>query len=299
MTSRARGHGNQSQRQTNNSNTSDAPSTANTVQLTLAAANSNSLNTQGPPAWFSAEMKKFADTIQTSVTTRLHEVDAALEKMSEAITVTNNKVTALETKCTEYETTAVDLRQGLTELEQQHRKEVMELREKLDDYENRQRRNNLRIVGFPLGVEGGKAEEFLEKWIPELLELTSPIEIERAHRAQQRRRGEQGAPRAFVLKLLRYRDVTRILDAARKKGEINYGNSKIMIFPDLSPRLHQKRMAFVPLKKQLRQAGVKYGMLYPAILRVDTRSGGTKSFESAEAATSFLQREYPEVFPAR
>ena len=89
--------------------------------------------------------------------------------------------------------------------------------------------------------------------------------------------------------------MTRILDAARKKKELSYGNSKIMIFPDLSPTLHQKRMAFNPLKKQLRQAGVKYGMLYPATFRVDLRSGGSKSFTSVEAAHSFLRREYSEV----
>lgn len=173
---------------------------------------------------------------------------------------------------------------------------MTEFRDKLDDYENRQRRQNLRVVGFPLGVEGANAVDFLEKWLLETLGHCSPIEIERAHRALQRRPSVQGAPRAFVLKLLRYRDVTRILDAARKRGELQYGNSRIMIFPDLSPMLHQKRMAFTPLKKQLRQAGVKYGMLYPAILRVDMRSGGTKSFDSAETASSFLQREYPEIF---
>lgn len=76
-------------------------------------------------------------------------------------------------------------------------------------------RKNLRVVGFPFGVEGANAVDFLEKWLPEILGLSSPIEIERAHRTLQRCPSEQGAPRAFVPKLLRYRAVTRILDAAR------------------------------------------------------------------------------------
>jgi len=155
------------------------------------AAN-DTLQTSEPPSWFSDEMQKFVATIQTSITTQLHQVDAALEKMSEAMHLTNTKVTALEAKCTDYEATAVDLRQELTELEQKHQKEVMKLRDKLDDYENRQRRKNLRIVGFPLGVEGANAVDFLEKWLPEILGLP----------------GSLGVPRAFVLKLLRYRDVT-------------------------------------------------------------------------------------------
>ena len=76
---------------------------------------------------------------------------------------------------------------------------------------------------------------FLEKWLPEILGPSGSIEVERAHRTLQRRPSEQGAPRAFVLKLLRYRDVTQILDAAHKKGELWYGNSKIMIFPTSRP----------------------------------------------------------------
>lgn len=296
-TPRVRGQGNHEKKPTNNPKDPKVPAPAsNKPELTPVMAASDTLQTSEPPPWFSAEMQKFAATIQTSITTRLHQVDAALEKMSEAIHSTNAKVTVLEAKCSDYESTAVDLRQGLKELERAHQKEVMELKDKLDDYENRQRRKNLRIVGFPHGVEGTNAVDFLEKWLPEILGLPGPIEIERAHRALQRRPSEQGAPRAFVLKLLRYRDVTQILDAARKRGELRYGNSKIMIFPDLSPRLHQRRMTFTPLKKQLRQAGVKYGMMYPATLRVDMRSGGTKSFDSAEAASSFLHREYPEVF---
>lgn len=215
--------------------------------------------------------------------------------MSEAIHSTSTKVTALEAKCYDYEAAAVDLRHGLTAGTEISKRSGGAER-KLDDYENRQHRKNLRIAGFPHGAEGANAVDFLERWLPEILGLPGPIEIERAHRTLQRRPSEQGAPRAFVLKLLRYRDMTQILDAARKKGELRYGNSKIMIFPDLSPRLHQRRMTFTPLKKQLRQAGVKYGMMYTATLRVDMRSGGTKSFDSAEAASSFLLREYSEIF---
>lgn len=191
----------------------------------------------------------------------------------------------------------MDLRQGLAELEQKHLNDVTELRDKLDDYENRQRRKNLRIVGFRLGVEGNDAVAFLEQHLADILGLDGPIEIERAHRMLQRHPAEQGIPRAFVLKLLRFKDVTQIMEAARKKKDLVYGNSRIMIFPDLSPALHKRRMAFATLKKQLQQAGVRYGMMYPATFRVDTRAGGTESFNSAEAASSFLWRVPGHILP--
>lgn len=76
---------------------------------------------------------------------------------------TNTRVIALEAKCSKCEATVVDLHLGLTELDQKHQKDVTDLRDKLDEYENRQRRKNLRIVGFPLGVEGDNAVGFLEK----------------------------------------------------------------------------------------------------------------------------------------
>lgn len=75
-----------------------------------------------------------------------------------------------------------------------------------------------------------------------------------------------------------------------------HGNSKIMIFPDLSPTLHKKRMAFSALKSRLHQGNVKYGMFYPATLKVDTRSGATQAFDSVDAAERFLRREYPDMF---
>ena len=74
---------------------------------------------------------------------------------------------------------------------------------------------------------------------------------------------QAGCTQGFVFKLLRYRDVTRILDAARQKP-LSHATSK--------------ENGLDSLKKQHQQAGAKYGMLYPAILGVDMHSAGTKSF---------------------
>ncbi|KAJ7997132.1 hypothetical protein DPEC_G00225790 [Dallia pectoralis] len=61
-----------------------------------------------------------------------------------------------------------------------------------------------------------------------------------------------------------------VVEAARRNENLLYGNSKIMVFPDLSPLLYARRKAFNPLKRKLRQAGVKYGMFFPATIKVDT-----------------------------
>ena len=100
-------------------------------------------------------MEKFAATVQTSITTWLHQVDAALEKMSEAIHTTNMKINALAVNCSEYETSAVDPHRGLTELERRQQKEMTELRDKLDDNENRQCRKKPKSCGIPVGSRRG------------------------------------------------------------------------------------------------------------------------------------------------
>ncbi|KAK1876910.1 LINE-1 retrotransposable element ORF1 protein [Dissostichus eleginoides] len=59
------------------------------------------------------------------------------------------------------------------------------LKMKVQNQENRGRRNNLRLIGLPEKVEGQDAGAFLEQWLPRVLGTdtctTLPV-IERAHR---------------------------------------------------------------------------------------------------------------------
>ena len=108
-------------------------------------ASSDMLQTSEPPPWFSSEMKRFTDTIETSIKTQIHKVDVAVGKLVDAMALTQTRVTAVETKCSEYEATVVDLRQTLAEQEEKHQTELIELRSKLEQYENKQRSRNLRL----------------------------------------------------------------------------------------------------------------------------------------------------------
>lgn len=59
--------------------------------------------------------------------------------------------------------------------------DVGQIWDKLEDMENRSRRNNVRFVGFPEGREGGDKVRFLEELLPNLLGIEGRREIERAH----------------------------------------------------------------------------------------------------------------------
>lgn len=67
------------------------------------------------------------------------------------------------------ESALMDLRQDILEKDEQHTDAILQLEMKLDDYENRQRRKNLRISGLPEGIEGQDAIAFLQEWLPKTL----------------------------------------------------------------------------------------------------------------------------------
>lgn len=58
------------------------------------------------------------------------------------------------------------------------------LKLKVDDFEGRSRRNNIKIIAIPDHEEGGKPTEFVETLIPKLLgegSFRAPVVIDRAH----------------------------------------------------------------------------------------------------------------------
>lgn len=57
--------------------------------------------------------------------------------------------------------------------------QVKKLMDKVDDMENKNRLNNLRLVGLPEREEWGDECAFLEAWIPKILEMDSSTTIYR------------------------------------------------------------------------------------------------------------------------
>ncbi len=118
----------------------------------------------------------------------------ALRKLREDIQATNNSVkelreefeamaaTAKQTRdrVDSVQATAREDRNAVTDL----RNQLERLTEKMTDMEDKSRRNNIRLVGLPEGMEGSDVAGFLRinlsKWIPSLKGRN--IEIDRAHR---------------------------------------------------------------------------------------------------------------------
>ncbi|XP_016355516.1 uncharacterized protein LOC107698895 [Sinocyclocheilus anshuiensis] len=109
----------------------------------------------------------------------------------------------------------------LTQLEQMQRK--------CNDV--RSRRNNVRLVNLPTGMEGddpvGFLQKMLPKWIPD---LSCPIEIDRAHRVYSNSNSPR--PRSLIFRLLRCPDRQAILQGARKAKPTLPGGARLEFYAD-------------------------------------------------------------------
>uniref|UniRef100_H2ZSN9 L1 transposable element RRM domain-containing protein n=1 Tax=Latimeria chalumnae TaxID=7897 RepID=H2ZSN9_LATCH len=174
--------------------------------------------------------------------------------------------------------------------------DITSLRNRLNDQENRARRNNVRILGFPEGVEKGNPARFLGEVLPVLLKLPegTDFSIERAHHSLAPMPAPGQRPRPLVVKFLRFPVKELLLKAAWELGKVDWDGHNIMFFPDLSKALQDRRRLFLQVKKTLRDKDIKYGLFYPAMLRI-THNGKTSSFGTAEDVEKFAKTLPPTV----
>lgn len=81
------------------------------------------------------------------------------------------------------------------------------LKAKTTDLESRSRRNNIRIIGLPESVEGLRPTVFFSELLLEIMGeevLTSPPELDRAHRAIVAKPMQGGKPRVVIVWFHRY-----------------------------------------------------------------------------------------------
>uniref|UniRef100_H3AGF8 L1 transposable element RRM domain-containing protein n=1 Tax=Latimeria chalumnae TaxID=7897 RepID=H3AGF8_LATCH len=150
------------------------------------------------------------------------------------------------------------------------KKQVEQLKMRLDNQENRSRCNNLRFLGFPEHVEQDNLVKFLQKTLPTLLQPSTDtdLEIEQAHRSLGPKPAPGQRPRTFVVRFLRFPLKEKTFSLVRNAGKLEWQGHHIQIFPDLSKELQDQRQQFMQVKKKFRNLGIRYGLYYPAVLRI-------------------------------
>ncbi|KAJ1214873.1 hypothetical protein NDU88_002484 [Pleurodeles waltl] len=95
--------------------------------------------------------------------------------------------------------------------------DLLYLRSKITDLEDRSRRENIRLFGFPENEEGPDVQAFLGSILPKLTSLTFhlPLEFQRAHRVGPKRPDGASRPRPIISCLLHHAQTRQLLRAAR------------------------------------------------------------------------------------
>lgn len=250
--------------------------------------------TEGPET-ASTEQGNFAALMQaitgcqsslSILTTKIDTVQLEIGLIRQDFEKVRQRVTEVERRVGDTEDTVRDHSASLHTLQVR----VKHLEAKAEDSENRNRRNNLRIIGLPEGSEGSDTSAYTERLLRSLFPQAafSPhFAVERAHRMPPTRGPPGTPPRTFIFRLLNFRDRDLILREARKMADIRHEATRLMFFPDFSADTQRQRKSFDAVKQALRAKAIRYSMLFPARLRV--QDGETvRFFTSPNEASHWL-----------
>ncbi|KAF4075582.1 hypothetical protein AMELA_G00235910 [Ameiurus melas] len=224
----------------------------------------------------------------------------------EDLAVIRRSVTAIEIKFSDIVTRVADAEKRIEYLESSERalsanppvtkRDLEKIFERLEDLENRSRRNNLRIIGVPEYEEGRDMVKFLHELFPSLLDITGhKLEIERAYRVPAWRSGEGDRLRPILARFLRSFDKDLVLCQARSKGRLSWKNHNIFFFPNFANSTREKHDRFKECKKVLHQQRLKDTV--PVLFRIhfhqsDHQSKSSNSILNIDCKTT-TQVEVP------
>lgn len=196
-----------------------------------------------------SEMKTFFSSKLDGVLTAINDIKKDIHDFGGRLTEAEQRIS-----------TAEDNIDAVQKNVRAHGSQIELLSSRLDDLENRHRRNNLWLVNLPEKAEGTNAVKFLEEWLLEVFgtSLPSPVIIERAHRIGRPPAAEQRYPRVLIMKFLNFCDRQRVIEAARKMKTVLYQQHKVMFFPDFSMEVRKQRRQFDSVKKRLQELNIDY-----------------------------------------
>ena len=212
----------------------------------------------------------------TSVTEEMRKENATsstpIDGLEEEANVQANRVVALEAKVNTLST------------------QVARLTDKTEDLESRQRRDNCRLIGVEEGLGNIRPESAVAVLLKEALALDYTPTLDRVHRSLQPRPKDGDAPRPIIIKFHYFQEKVDILRKAMGAGPITHKGKRFYIYPDYSAAVRKKRAAFIEGRGLLRRcAGMKYGLLYPATLKITSPAGEQGSFDDPIKAKHYIE----------
>ncbi|CAH2325024.1 Hypothetical predicted protein [Pelobates cultripes] len=188
-------------------------------------------------------------------------------------------------------TTALQLTK-IQSLQQTHNEAILFLQRKIEDLDNRGRRNNLRIRGLPEAPDGESENVTLTltSLFNKLLNRPhdTSINFDRAHRAVRPKALPNEKPRDVICRLHHYPLKETILQKAKQLREIIHTDHKILIFQDLAQSTLIARSALRPDTSALTERNIRFRWSFPFALLVN-RQGTTHTISTPADVLTFQQ----------
>lgn len=190
--------------------------------------------------------------VPTAIRAMMSQLDLLAEKASD----TNDKVSAL----LGLQDRVLSLERGWEEARSVNlelRKTITLMEEKIDDLENRERRNNLLFFGFEEAAweTWDQTLRFVEESVARTMGITiSSSDIERAHRLGRR---IQGKTRPIIVKFSSFRTKLEILRRAGALRGTGFG-----VAEDFSKLVREQRRGLLPFYREARDAGRVAKLMY-------------------------------------
>lgn len=195
--------------------------------------------------------------------------------------VLERRISAVEASCTT---------QANTILNQQLR---------LEEMEDRSRRNNLRLRGLPEATGAEDLTATIMAIFRDLMGELYPnsLSFDRIHRALGPRSTDLERPRDVICRIHQYAQKEMILRAAWEKGNMEFDGACIRIMPDLSRPTLQRRALLRPVLEAARRSGATYRWGFPisVIVKKAQHSFTLRNPTDLPALFTFLEIEPVEV----
>lgn len=242
-------------------------------------------------------LAKIDEKMEVQTADIISQMDQLREEWRSGMDNVNGRADALEQQflqleeaTSEHSTIISTLEREVTEM----KKDIVKLKARNEDLENRSRRCNLRIIGVKEGREDVKgALNYVSQMLGETLELEKAPLLDRAHRALRNvEQGEEASsPRTFILRCHYFQEKKAILDKVGGKLLRTTDGDDIRIFPDYSYEVSKRRAKFNDVKKMLRDAKIdklRFGVMYPAELKITLPDGTVEKFIDPRKAKVYV-----------
>ncbi|KAJ1186704.1 hypothetical protein NDU88_003485 [Pleurodeles waltl] len=152
----------------------------------------------------------------TAINRRIEGMDASISSLTLETKSMRSHIAGFQSRVTGLEHRMGTLEVHVTTV-QDRDQDLLYLRSKITDLEDRSRRDNIRLFGFPENEEGPDVQAFLGYILPKLTSLTfdPPLEFQQAHRVGPKCPDGACRPCPFIACLLRHTHTRQLLQAAQ------------------------------------------------------------------------------------